>query len=589
MICRSSSPSSSGRARPARSGRVGSTTRRPAGGGVLEPLSARRRDDAAQVDEASPRARCARHRHARPRGLVWLADVRRARLAGRRPRARRPPRPVPPEARARAPPCRPSRWPSPRDWVVAVPDARADRPRAGHERAQPAVCRRRRRVDALGPRARDGRADQRGRRRPARPARAPLSRPRLAGPRVVRTRAALHRLVHTHGGSAAACDGRGGDRLARGSATAGPEGRRDGHDHVTSGPARCRRLQRGAPPRPGVARRARSATLPSGDVIVTLRVVMPRDGGAAARRPPRPARGPAGDRRHHRRRVLDGRTRRAALRLAAGDGVEVEGHCGAASSADRAGDRAATRSRLPRCAGWPRGAAWPPRLCSHDRRRTDRPPGGAHNRRGVFEVGERIQLTDPKGRLHTITLEPGREFHTHRGFLRHDDLIGAPDGSVVTNTADVEYLALRPLLSDYVMSMPRGAAVVYPKDAGPDRPDGRHLPRSDGRRGRRGQRRAVDVAAAGHRRAAGGCCPSSGATTSPRSPRATAGRSSAATTRRGPSPSATSSRRCRPSAGPAPSTVSCSTCSRPGSASRPWPTRSSPAGCSSATSRRRPS
>ena len=94
------------------------------------------------------------------------------------------------------------------------------------------------------------------------------------------------------------------------------------------------------------------------------------------------------------------------------------------------------------------------------------PAGSAHNRRGVFEVGERIQLTDPKGRLHTITLEPGREFHTHRGFLRHDDLIGAPDGSVVTNTAGVEYLALRPLLSDYVMSMPRGAAVVYPKDAG---------------------------------------------------------------------------------------------------------------------------
>ncbi|EWT00859.1 SAM-dependent methyltransferase [Intrasporangium oryzae NRRL B-24470] len=97
---------------------------------------------------------------------------------------------------------------------------------------------------------------------------------------------------------------------------------------------------------------------------------------------------------------------------------------------------------------------------------TTAPVTAAHARRGVFEVGERVQLTDPKGRLHTITLEPGREFHTHRGFLRHDDLIGAPDGSVVTNTADVEYLALRPLLSDYVMSMPRGAAVVYPKDAG---------------------------------------------------------------------------------------------------------------------------
>jgi tRNA (adenine57-N1/adenine58-N1)-methyltransferase len=93
-------------------------------------------------------------------------------------------------------------------------------------------------------------------------------------------------------------------------------------------------------------------------------------------------------------------------------------------------------------------------------------PVGAELRRGSFTEGERVQLTDPKGRLHTITLEAGREFHTHRGRLAHDDLIGSPDGSVVRNTAGVEYLALRPLLSDYVMSMPRGAAVVYPKDAG---------------------------------------------------------------------------------------------------------------------------
>ncbi len=91
---------------------------------------------------------------------------------------------------------------------------------------------------------------------------------------------------------------------------------------------------------------------------------------------------------------------------------------------------------------------------------------GAERRRGPFAEGDRVQLTDPKGRLHTITLAAGKQFHTHRGHLRHDDLIGAPDGSTITNTAGVEYLALRPLLADYVMSMPRGAAVVYPKDAG---------------------------------------------------------------------------------------------------------------------------
>lgn len=93
-------------------------------------------------------------------------------------------------------------------------------------------------------------------------------------------------------------------------------------------------------------------------------------------------------------------------------------------------------------------------------------PTGAEHRRGPFRTGDRVQLTDPKARLHTITLEPGREFHTHRGSFAHDELIGAPEGSVVTNTAGVAYLALRPLLPDYVLSMPRGAAVVYPKDAG---------------------------------------------------------------------------------------------------------------------------
>ncbi|MEA5454426.1 tRNA (adenine-N1)-methyltransferase [Sinomonas sp. JGH33] len=93
-------------------------------------------------------------------------------------------------------------------------------------------------------------------------------------------------------------------------------------------------------------------------------------------------------------------------------------------------------------------------------------PTGAAIRRGPFRVGERVQLTDERGRMNTITLEAGGAFHTHKGFLNHDAVIGLPDGSVVTNTAGHQYQALRPLLSDFVLSMPRGAAVVYPKDAG---------------------------------------------------------------------------------------------------------------------------
>ena len=91
---------------------------------------------------------------------------------------------------------------------------------------------------------------------------------------------------------------------------------------------------------------------------------------------------------------------------------------------------------------------------------------GAQNRRGPFRAGERVQLTDERRRMNTITLAQDGEFHTHRGVLLHNDLIGQPEGTVVSNSVGYQYQALRPLLKDFVLSMPRGAAVVYPKDAG---------------------------------------------------------------------------------------------------------------------------
>lgn len=85
--------------------------------------------------------------------------------------------------------------------------------------------------------------------------------------------------------------------------------------------------------------------------------------------------------------------------------------------------------------------------------------------RRLLAIGDRVQLTDSKGRHHTVVLEAGGTFHTHKGALVHDDLIGRPEGSVVTSANGTPYLALRPLLADYVLSMPRGAAVIYPKDS----------------------------------------------------------------------------------------------------------------------------
>jgi len=93
-------------------------------------------------------------------------------------------------------------------------------------------------------------------------------------------------------------------------------------------------------------------------------------------------------------------------------------------------------------------------------------PIGADQHRGPFRIGDKVQLTDPKGRLNTIELREGGSFQSHKGYFKHADLIGQPEGTVITNTEGVLYLAFRPLMSDYVLSMPRGAAVIYPKDAG---------------------------------------------------------------------------------------------------------------------------
>lgn len=84
---------------------------------------------------------------------------------------------------------------------------------------------------------------------------------------------------------------------------------------------------------------------------------------------------------------------------------------------------------------------------------------------GPFVSGDRVQLTDAKGRHYTMVLSPGGEFHTHRGAIAHDTVIGQPEGSVVRSANGDQFLVLRPLLVDYVLSMPRGAAVIYPKDA----------------------------------------------------------------------------------------------------------------------------
>nr|MBA2532487.1 tRNA (adenine-N1)-methyltransferase [Nocardioidaceae bacterium] len=86
-------------------------------------------------------------------------------------------------------------------------------------------------------------------------------------------------------------------------------------------------------------------------------------------------------------------------------------------------------------------------------------------RRGRLVAGDWVRLTDAKGRRHSVQLGSGQQFFTTKGSIDHDDLIGQPEGIVATSSGGAPYLVFRPLLAEYVVSMPRGAAVIYPKDA----------------------------------------------------------------------------------------------------------------------------
>lgn len=84
-----------------------------------------------------------------------------------------------------------------------------------------------------------------------------------------------------------------------------------------------------------------------------------------------------------------------------------------------------------------------------------------------FAEGDRALLIDAKRRRYLVTLKAGGQFHSHSGYVEHDDVIGADEGSTIRSTRGSTYVAIRPTLADFVLKMPRGAQVIYPKDLGP--------------------------------------------------------------------------------------------------------------------------
>lgn len=86
---------------------------------------------------------------------------------------------------------------------------------------------------------------------------------------------------------------------------------------------------------------------------------------------------------------------------------------------------------------------------------------------GNLEAGDLVQFLDNKGRRYQAVLTPGKEFHSHSGFVPHTEIIGLPEGSTVRTTRGQAFVVLRPTLSEFILKMPRGAQVIYPKDIGP--------------------------------------------------------------------------------------------------------------------------
>ena len=84
---------------------------------------------------------------------------------------------------------------------------------------------------------------------------------------------------------------------------------------------------------------------------------------------------------------------------------------------------------------------------------------------GEFQPGDRVQLTDERGKMHSFFLEVGQTWHSHKGWIRHDEIVGKPEGSIIKSSNGTPYQVFRPLLNDYVLSMPRGATIIYPKDS----------------------------------------------------------------------------------------------------------------------------
>jgi tRNA (adenine57-N1/adenine58-N1)-methyltransferase len=84
----------------------------------------------------------------------------------------------------------------------------------------------------------------------------------------------------------------------------------------------------------------------------------------------------------------------------------------------------------------------------------------------TLRAGEEVLLHDRAGRRYRLCLQPGEIYSLHSGSFPHDELIGKPEGAIVSTNRGGRLLAMRPLLAERITKRQRQAQPIYPKDLG---------------------------------------------------------------------------------------------------------------------------
>lgn len=85
---------------------------------------------------------------------------------------------------------------------------------------------------------------------------------------------------------------------------------------------------------------------------------------------------------------------------------------------------------------------------------------------GPLRDGEPVLLIDRRRRRYMVTLRRGGTSDLRGGKVPHDDLLGRDEGGTIRSTRGERFLVVRPTMAEFILEMPRGAQVVYPKDLG---------------------------------------------------------------------------------------------------------------------------